>query len=500
MVQPWPLVQPAADPSAELLLDALHVEVTPDATTPEAVRWLDDDGGGPTGPVITDLPGATLSVDEQATATLGTVLLLAGTVEDDVTVAGRIAVFRNQAGTIDADVQLSATLGQILLSSGTIDADVQLAARLSLQTTSAGTVEDAVELIGTLDLIAALRGGISVDAEISAGRPMPLTSMAPGTLDLGVELSARLANAMGGLAATDLDLIDIELAALLGVGPEIPYRDPASILRTGLPGQDDFALLPNDDNYVVVDIGFDISFGGVTTNLVRVHNNGYINLAASTDAVGMEDFSLYTPYSLTYQDGTWYEGDSHWPLPTIAPYYVDVDTRNDPLDLSYVAYGQSILNGSKVFVVTWYEVGVFSKDYRTRSTFQLVLYEVPAGFGVEFNYDAITWDNLRWEDTPARMGLAYPGTPYVWDYDNEANNPHARSEGAFDYGENPDLFYPQVTFYEYVTSGSWDRMLDHTATGLYRNSNVGAPGRFQWNVPSLQDWTTTVRTRLNFDW
>lgn len=138
----------------------------------------------------------------------------------------------------------------------------------------------------------------------------------------------------------------------------------------------DSTLARNDDgSTLLVGLGFNINFFGLTTGNVFVNNNGNITFNAP--------LGTFTPFSLLATA-----------VPIIAPFFADVDTRN--LTSQEVQYGQDVIGGHNVFGVNWINVGYFASHADKLNSFQLILTEradIGAGaFDFEFNYDRILWE------------------------------------------------------------------------------------------------------------
>jgi hypothetical protein len=115
-----------------------------------------------------------------------------------------------------------------------------------------------------------------------------------------------------------------------------------------------------------------------------LENNGWIGLSA----LG----SGYYPHSGNTGEFTPAVGEiavngpapEYSPAYKLFPYWSDVDTRNGPPECT-LKYGTTI---DGFFVVNWTTVGIFDREHRWPSTFQLIV--GPTGF--EFNYDTVGFD------------------------------------------------------------------------------------------------------------
>lgn len=127
----------------------------------------------------------------------------------------------------------------------------------------------------------------------------------------------------------------------------------------------------NDDGFMALDLGFNVSFFGQTYHSLFINNNGSVSF---TDGV-----SKYVPTGLTGVDA-----------PIISPFFDDVDTRNAASDVVYYNLSANQL------VVTWNKVGYFDTHADATNNFQLVLrgddYAVPNGEGqIGFFYQNMDW-------------------------------------------------------------------------------------------------------------
>ncbi|MGA2012481.1 MAG: nidogen-like domain-containing protein [Solirubrobacteraceae bacterium] len=126
-------------------------------------------------------------------------------------------------------------------------------------------------------------------------------------------------------------------------------------------------------------IGFNLNLFGAEYNSVYVNTNGNVTFS--------EPLAEYTPQSLTT-----------FGSPIIAPFFADVDTRGPGSGL--VNFGTGTLNGDKVFVVNWPDVGCYDENTSVLDDFQMILIDRPDigtsalgdDFYIEFNYDSIQWD------------------------------------------------------------------------------------------------------------
>jgi hypothetical protein len=196
------------------------------------------------------------------------------------------------------------------------------------------------------------------------------------------------------------------------------------------PGFDQQVLYRNDDDSTGrVGIGFYINFYGSSNTTLYVNNNGDVTFDYPQ--------SEYTPKNLT-----------NLGVKVIAPYWADVDTRNELAD--EVKYGTNTVDGCAAFGVDWVNVGYFSWHADRLLSCQLVIIDRsdinPGDFDMEFNYDKVQWE---WGDASLN------------------NPPHAG-------------FSSMTAGYELPGSGVAGAFLDSTpATGLiYHNLNSSVPGRY----------------------
>lgn len=105
-------------------------------------------------------------------------------------------------------------------------------------------------------------------------------------------------------------------------------------------GFNDFTLPANDDgSSSAVNIGFNVDFFGLVFSQLYVNNNGNITFDSP--------LSTFTPFDLTSTGRQ-----------IIAPFFADVDTRNNG---SPVTYGYGEFDGLAAFGVNWVNVDYFSQ-------------------------------------------------------------------------------------------------------------------------------------------
>lgn len=159
-----------------------------------------------------------------------------------------------------------------------------------------------------------------------------------------------------------------------------------------------------DDASVPVNIGFNVSFFGVTTAQLFVNNNGNVSFSSP-----LADFVPTSTNDLRTVSGTPPGTSTAVPTPVIAPFFADVDTLGPGSGFAH--YGNAILDGRNVFAVTWSAVGYFQENVDLRNSFQLLIIDrndVSAGsFDFVFNYDTIHWEI----GTGNPSGLCYAPPP-----------------------------------------------------------------------------------------
>ena len=205
-------------------------------------------------------------------------------------------------------------------------------------------------------------------------------------------------------------------------------------------------LARNDDgSTALVSTGFTFNLFGLTQNQLFVNNNGNVTFTEALDQ--------FTPDPIA--------GGG---LAILAPFWADVDTRNELSGIT--AYGTGLLGGRNAFAVNWFDVGYYNTRAELRNTFQLIMIDrsdTGAGnFDFEFNYAKIQWDTGEASDgvnglcpatgrrTPARVGWANGGTTTV----------------------------------ELAGSNVCGAFLDGASNALISNSlnSAGVLGRYVWNV------------------
>jgi MYXO-CTERM domain-containing protein len=141
----------------------------------------------------------------------------------------------------------------------------------------------------------------------------------------------------------------------------------------------------NDDGYMALNLGFDVSFFGSTYTSLFINNNGNLSFGGG--------ISNYIPTGPTGANE-----------PIISALFADVDTRS-PLS-GVVHYRTDIPNE---LIVTWDQVGSFSSHGAALDSFQVVLrgvnYAIPVGEGtIGFFYKQMGWDVA---DTSATAAVGF---------------------------------------------------------------------------------------------
>lgn len=133
----------------------------------------------------------------------------------------------------------------------------------------------------------------------------------------------------------------------------------------------------NDDgSSSELDLPFNIDFFGQSFDTFFVNNNGNMTFGGPT--------GTFTPSSFPNTTGR----------PMIAPFWADVDTRCETCGSVYVASGQTS-NPDDTVVVTWANVGHYSREDGRTNSFQAVLRDradTGAGnFDIDFRYERLQW-------------------------------------------------------------------------------------------------------------
>jgi hypothetical protein len=163
----------------------------------------------------------------------------------------------------------------------------------------------------------------------------------------------------------------LPLAAMTMVAQAGAIRDTSSFSLAALNRNDDQSF-PN------IGLPFEINFFGVAHNIVNVNNNGNLTFGA-----GNARFN-FTPFGLSG-----YTGPS-----IVAPFFADVDTRNELSNV--VTFGVGTVDGRTAFVANYEDVGYYPSTADKLNSFQVILIDRsdinPGDFDIEFNYDQILWE------------------------------------------------------------------------------------------------------------
>ena len=195
-----------------------------------------------------------------------------------------------------------------------------------------------------------------------------------------------------------------KLLSVLALGFSLMQPASAIPLRSGFGGTAGYGELtqnPNDDGSSNrLDLPFSINFFGQNFNSFFVNNNGNVTF---NSALG-----TYTPRQFPIAN-----------QPVIAPFWADVDTRNQPGGGAvYVA-----APNANTVVVTWNNVGYFSGHNDKLNDFQMTLLnraDTGAGnFDIEFRYNRLEWTTGDASGGSGGLG----GTPAQAGYDaGDGNN------------------------------------------------------------------------------
>ena len=204
-------------------------------------------------------------------------------------------------------------------------------------------------------------------------------------------------------------------------------------------------------------MGFSINYFGTNYSDVYISNNGRLTFGYGS--------GQYTP-----------EGMSGLDLPTVAPFFADVDTRpvGNP---NLVYYDQVTVDGHPAFAVHYEQVGYYSNHLDKIDDFMVILISradrAAGDFDIEFNYSQIQWETGDASGGSGGMG----GTPAAIGFsDGTVNNIYFEAPGS-------------------LVSGSF---LDtNSSTGAVHTS-VNSPNCGQWvfpvvlgNPPGVEKWTVT---------
>lgn len=227
----------------------------------------------------------------------------------------------------------------------------------------------------------------------------------------------------------------LAIAALLAASGPVS----AAQLIDGLGGDVGYgqlAMSPNDDgSSSSLNLPFSINFYGNSYNNFFINNNGNITFN--------EQLGSFTPNPFPNSN-----------QPMIAPFWADVDTRG--IGNVYVATANS-----NTVVVTWNNVGYYSRHTDKTNNFQLVLRNQSAAtgmagdFDIEFRYDRLQWTTGDFSGGTGGFG----GTP---------------AQAGFDAGNGTDYF---------IVPGSFTGTIHET---LVNNTNVANGEAGLWSFAIRQ--------------
>lgn len=205
----------------------------------------------------------------------------------------------------------------------------------------------------------------------------------------------------------------------------------AALAGAVVTGFDTNTLPACDDCYSAAVPTFALNYFGTTFSKTYISNNGYLTFNHGQ--------STYSPSGL----GSRYSGQ-----PIIAAFFSDVDTS----DTGTVTYGNGTFKGRTAFGATWTAVSSFDASTSATDTFQILLVDrsdVTSGdFDIVFNYDQIQWD--------------YNGRTAI--------------------GYNAGKGNTVGTFAELTGSHTSGALIDGGPNSLVTNSNIGTPGRYEFDV------------------
>ncbi len=298
-----------------------------------------------------------------------------------------------QTETINPDYNAGGFFSRVLTeSNGTysgIDGGFAIANGVDIENATGGAQEDL--LIGN-ELANTLTGNDGNDVLIGGGGNDQLAggegcdtagfsgAMADYTITDNDDGSVTVAHNGGGVDGTDT-LVDIEMAQfsdqLYNLGSEGALEFTA-VTDNSFVSFGDNVLYRNDDGFQSnVDLTsiFEegITIGGSTFTTIAVNTNGNVTFGGG--------LSTYTPSRI--------EGSGRM---IVAPYWADVDTR-DPSEGTNPGNVYWDFNTERdSFVVTWDNVGYFSRHTDLLSSFQLEMLDRGCGnVEIIFRYENITW-------------------------------------------------------------------------------------------------------------
>jgi Ca2+-binding RTX toxin-like protein len=160
----------------------------------------------------------------------------------------------------------------------------------------------------------------------------------------------------------------------------------------GTQGFGESQLARSDDGFQIVDLrtvfgASALKFFGTTYNFVSINTNGNVTLTNSAT----QGLTTYMPFGM--------QGSTN---PIIAPFFADVDTRQNSSDLITAGTGTSkatdlvhydvIATGNGKLTVTWDDVGYYSANTARVNAFQLEIIGQGSGnFDIVFRYESINW-------------------------------------------------------------------------------------------------------------
>lgn len=241
------------------------------------------------------------------------------------------------------------------------------------------------------------------------------------------------------------------LATVLVLGASVTNNAQAIDLRSGFggtAGYGDLSQYPNDDGSSnQLNLPFTLNFFGSQFNTFYVNNNGNITFNSPLGS--------YTPqpFPITNQ-------------PTIAPYWADVDTRNQPGGGAvYVAAPTP-----DSLVVTWNNVGYYYQNNDKINDFQMTLLSRPdtgaGNFDIEFRYRQLQWTTGDASNGSGGLG----GTPAQAGYDAGDGTHFFVLPGSF---SSSVLDLATTSNVSTSTPGLWTMAIRNGATS--DGSSAGAP-------------------------
>jgi hypothetical protein len=133
---------------------------------------------------------------------------------------------------------------------------------------------------------------------------------------------------------------------------DVGNSDYSNVVNVTTADVDEGTMPPNDDSFSEqLYFGFSINFLGRQFDQLYVNNNGNLTFDGPQ--------GTYSPQELTTNYG-----------PIIAPFFADVDTRNDGGG-GTITYAPLTVNDHKAYKVTWDQVGYYNEHYDKRNTFSV---------------------------------------------------------------------------------------------------------------------------------